>query len=395
MSRAALAPSLSPTVTAAAGSLYAALAAVPDTRQAQGRRHPLAAVLALACAAMLCGARSNRAIADWGRNYDPALLTALGFTHGTPCPSTLHTIFRGLDWVGFAAQLHAWAEALLTALPPAAGPALPGPGVAIDGKTLRGSKKQGLPDAHLLSVVSHQLGLTLTHTAVPEKTNEITAIQEVLQQVLLAGRVVTVDALLTQREVARTILARGGDYVMVVKGNQPQLQADIVAVFDADTAAASERRTEHATLDLEHGRIERRSLTASDALVGYSDWPGLAQVFQLQRRRSHKKTGALQTECVYGVTSLAPEKASAAALLGYARGHWQVENGSHWVRDVTFDEDRSQVRCGQIPKVMATLRTTVINVLRCRGERNIAAAVRRLSAQPHTCLNYLGLRDEN
>lgn len=301
MSRAALpaplsAPASSPPL-AAAGSLYRALAQVPECRQAQGRRHPLPAVLALGCAAMLCGARSAQAVAEWGRNYDPELMTALGFTHLPPCASTFRTIFCRLDWEAFATQLRLWAEALLAATgAPEDGEAREA--LAIDGKTLRGSRKQGLPEAHLLSVVSHRLGLTLTHAAVPEKTNEITAVQEVLRRVVLEGRVVTVDALLTQREIAATILARGGAYVMVVKGNQPQLEADIAAVF-AHPAAPGEHREEASTASVGHGRVERRRLTTSDVLVGYSPWPGLAQVFMLERRVIRKKTGEVrESECM-------------------------------------------------------------------------------------------------
>jgi predicted transposase YbfD/YdcC len=372
-----------------------ALAEVPDFRQAQGLRHSLAAVLALTCAAMLCGARGCKAVAEWGRNYDPELMKALGFTRLTPCPSTLHRLFRPLDWEQFEAALRAWAEGILAA--PGAGQrddaGAPG-GLAIDGKTLRGSRKQGLPDAHVLSVVSHYLGLTLTHTAVPEKTNEIKAVQQVLRSVILEGRVVTVDALLTQREVAETIVAQGGDYVMAVKGNQPQLQSDIAAVFEAAPTPA-EHRENAATHDLGHGRIEHRRLTTSNVLVGYSDWPGLAQVFRLERQVIRKKTGEVREETVYGVSSLPPNVASAARLLAYARGHWTIENRSHWVRDVTFDEDRSQVRCGNAPKVLAALRTAVISVLRLNGERNIAEATRRLAAQPRACLAYLGIEGEN
>lgn len=399
MSRAAFPASLSPASplpagsAPAPGSLYLALSAVPDFRQAQGRRHPLAAVLALACAAMLCGARGGKAIAEWGRNYDPELMTALGFTHGTPCPSTLHEIFRHLDWVAFEAQLRLWGEAVLAALGPQ-GDVPDREALAIDGKTLRGSRKQGWPEAHVLSAVSHRLGLTLTHTAVPEKRNEITAVQTVLRSLVLAGRVVTVDALLTQREVATTIRAAGGDYVMPVKANQPQLLADIAAVF-AQPPLATEHRESVLTRDVGHGRIEQRRLITSDVLVGYSDWPGLAQVYLLERRVIHKKTGEVREERVYGVTSLRPDQASAAVLLAYARGHWTIENRSHWVRDVTFAEDRSQVRCGHGPKVLAALRTAAINVLRLRGETNIAAATRRLAAQPKTCLCYLGLIAEN
>jgi predicted transposase YbfD/YdcC len=380
--------------------LYAVLAQVPDFRNAQGKRHPLVAVLALACAAMLCGVRGYLAIAEWGRNYDPELMRQLGFTHAkTPCASTLHQIFRHLDWQALEEKLRHWAQGWLCAREAAAGEenaqgAAPLAGLAVDGKTLRGSRKQGAPESHLLSVLSHRLGLTLTHEPVGEKTNEIKAVQAVLRRLFLEGRVVTVDALLTQREVAATIREAGGHYVMVVKGNQPQLQADIAEVF-AQEPLPSERRSCASTHEVGHGRIERRQLTTSDALVGYSDWPGLAQVFELRRVVTCKKTKKRQAETVYGVTSLSPDEASAAEVLPLSRGHWSIENQSHWVRDVTFDEDRSQVRCGNLPKVMAALRATAIGLLRAHGHTRIAAATRRLAARPWDCLAYLFALPEN
>jgi predicted transposase YbfD/YdcC len=202
------------------------------------------------------------------------------------------------------------------------------------------------------------------------------------------------DALLTQRQIAQQIVDAGGDYVMVVKANQPQLLEDIETVF-ALAPIAGERRTAAETLDLGHGRIEQRGLQTSNVLRGYSDWPGLAQVFQLERQVISKKTGEVREEVVAGVTSLAPERADAARLLALVRGQWQIENQSHWVRDVTFDEDRSQVRCGNIPQVMAALRNTVIGGLRWAGYTNIAAACRRFAAQPRAALHLIGITLDN
>ena len=225
-------------------SLIDALAAIPDPRAAQGRRHPLRAMLALACTAMLCGAESYSAIADWGREFDDALVRALGFTHlPTPCAATFWLAFRRLDREAVEGVLGAWAEDVLSALPAAAPPAPPAPplleAVALDGKTLRGSRKQGAPGAHLLSALSQRLGLTLAQRSVPDKTNEIGATPALLQGLVLEGRVFTMDALLTQRDIAQTLVDAGGHYVMVVKGNQPQLAADIAAEFCSPPPAAS------------------------------------------------------------------------------------------------------------------------------------------------------------
>jgi hypothetical protein len=186
----------------------AVLAEVADPRQRRGQRHPLAAILALAVAATLCGAKGYEAIADWGRHHGAPFARALGFTRDlTPCAATFSNVFRRLDRKGLERALAVWAEALLQALPPPPGTL---EALAIDGKTLRGSKQQGALDVHLLSVVSHRLGLTLYQQAVSDKTNEIGAIEEVLQAVVLEGRVVTVDAMLCQRSVAKEIVGRGG-----------------------------------------------------------------------------------------------------------------------------------------------------------------------------------------
>jgi predicted transposase YbfD/YdcC len=371
--------------------LIEVFAAMPDFRKPRGKRHPLAAIFALACCAMLCGARSYSAIAEWGRNYGTRIAQALGFTHSTPCAATLHTIFRHVDRDEFEAHLGTWADSIVGSLPDA--PARRGPVVALDGKTLRGSKKQGAPGTHLLSALAHQVGVTLAQHAVDDKTNEITAVETLLQRLVLDGRIVTMDALLTQRHVAQTIVDKGGDYVMIVKENQPQLRADIELVFTLPPVG--DRQDTARTVDLGHGRIEQRNLTTSEALVGYSDWPGLAQVFELGRHVLSQTTGEERVEVVYGVTSLSPARATPGRLLALVRGQWQIEHQLHWVRDVTFDEDRSQVRCGNIPHVMAALRNTTIGLLRWAGYTNIAAACRRLAAQPGQALALIGIALEN
>jgi predicted transposase YbfD/YdcC len=371
--------------------LIEVFAAIPDFRRCRGKRHPLPAILSLACCAMLCGYRSYSAIAEWGRNYGAGMAHALGFTHNTPCAATLHTVFRHVDRDEVEAKLGAWAEGIVSSTP--AAPAADQAAVALDGKTLRGSRKQGAPGVHLLSALSHHLGLTLAQQAVDDKTNEITQVETLLGQLVLQDRVVTMDALLTQRHVAQTIVEKGGDYVMIVKENQPQLHADIELVFTLPPVG--DRQETARTVDSGHGRIEQRNITTSEALVGYSDWPGLAQVFEVGRHVITPKTGKERAEVVYGVTSLRPERATPGRLLELVRGHWSIENKSHWVRDVTFDEDRSQVRCGNIPHVMAALRNTTIGLLRWAGHTNIAAACRRLAAQPVQALALIGIEVEN
>ena len=153
---------------------------------------------------------------------------------------------------------------------------------------------------------------------------------------------------------------------MVVKANHPQWREDIATVF-ALPPIAGELRTVAETVEWSHGRIAQRRLQTSDVLVGYSEWPGLAQVFQLERQVISKKTGTVREEVVVGVTSLAAEHTNAVQRLALVRDHWHIENKSHGVRDVTCDEDRSPGRGGNTPQVMAAFRNTVIGLLRWAG----------------------------
>jgi predicted transposase YbfD/YdcC len=358
-----------------------------DPRGKRGRRHPLAALICLAVAATLCGATGYVAMAEWGREQGTGLARALGFTRPqTPCAATFSRLFRRLDRQALEACLGRWAAHVLAALP--AGQRA---GLAIDGKTLRGSRQQGAPLTHLLSAVSHGLGLTLGQVAVDDKTNEITAIHTLLAGLLLEGQVVTVDALHTQHKLAQALVDAGADYIMLVKANQPGLHAAIAEAF-ADPALLAEHAGSRArSLDRGHGRLERRTLTLSSALADYLDWPGQQQVFQLVRTRTHLRTGVVEGETVYGITSLSAARADAACVLKRVRQHWTIENRAHYVRDVTFREDHSQVRVGSTPEVLAALRNVAIAVHRLHGAHNIASACRRTAAHPRRALALLGI----
>jgi len=373
-------------------ALVEVLADIPDFRQSRGKRHPLHAILSLAIAAMLCGYKSYSAMAEWGRNYGQELSTALGFTHTkTPCAATLHNIFRSLDRQLFDSKLGQWVESLMADSPDKGeGPVV----ISFDGKTLRGSRKQGAPAAHLLSAVGQRLGLTIAQHSVDDKTNEITAMTEMLRNLILENRVITMDALLTQRAIAERIVNGGGDYLMVVKDNQAELLKWISALFE-QTIWLREGVQTAEMKDAAHGRIETRKLSTSSALNDHDLWPGLEQVLKTERSVTEKRSGKQRQEVVFGVTSLKRERASAEQLLKMSRQHWHIENKSHWVRDVTFDEDRSQVRCGSIPQVMAAIRNTAIGLMRRAGETNIAAACRRFAAQPWAALALIGIKPEN
>jgi len=256
----------------------------------------------LVSVATLCGARSQTAIAAWDQDHGQPWLRRLGFTGDrVPSQSTFSRLFGRIAHKTVEAAVRQWAEQALRRCAPAAG-ALEG--VALDGKTLRGSQRHGAADTHLLAAFSHRLGVVLGQRGVPDKTNAIGAADELLLTLALVGRVVTADALLTQRAVARTILASGGDSLLAVKASQPALLDDIAAAFapeadDTGLVGAAGTVTQHG------GRVEQRRLVASTALVGYSDWPGLQQALRLERRVLDKRTGTLlRQEVAYAVTSL-------------------------------------------------------------------------------------------
>lgn len=370
--------------------LAAVLASIPDPRCAQGRRHPLSALLLLTCVAMLSGARGELAIADWAKNYGEPWRARLGFTHSKgPSQSTLYRVFARISVNTVEARLAQWAQQVVGALS-VTNDDVTQQAVALDGKTLRMSARCGASDPHLLSLYSQQLGVVLGQVAVPDKTNEITASEDALALLMLRGVVVTGDAMFTQREIARSLVEAGNAYLFVVKENQPTLYQDIVTLF-ADPATVVDEA--YATANHSHRREERRLRTSTE-LNGYSAWPGLAQVVCMERRATNRRTGEARMDCAYAITSLLPTQASPAQVLTLWREHWHIENKLHYVRDVTFDEDRSTVRTGTIPQLLATLRNAVIGLMRLAHVTNIAAACRRYAAQPALALAAVGLLGE-
>ena len=203
--------------------LREALDRVPDRRSSQGRRHPLGAVLSLAVCAMLCGARSLYAIAQWGRDHGATAGPALGFPLGkTPCVATLHRVFKDLDVAAFEEVLREWVKDSGVDL---------GSVVSVDGKTLRGIHGEEIPGVHLVSAYAAGGEAVLAQMATAGKGQELAAAKAVLGQISLEGKIVVADALLTQREVCRQVVAGGGDYLLPVKENQPTLQRDLADAF--------------------------------------------------------------------------------------------------------------------------------------------------------------------
>ena len=267
---------------------------------------------------------------------------------------------------------------------------LPGVGqsilIAVDGKTVRGTIDAQNPDGHhLLAAYLPEEGIVLMQVATGGKGKEISAVPRLLNCLDLRGKVVAGDALYTQRALSIQILEAGGDYIWFVKDNQPGLREDIEQLFMADDETVEGGRIPndfrtYRTVEKGHGRLESREITVSSELKGYSDWPGMEQVFKLDRRRVDINSGRQEQEITYGLTSLSAEEASAQRLLYLTRAYWGIENGLHQRRDVTFEEDRTRATRGQAGRAMASLNNLVIGLLSRAGATNIAAARRWFDA---------------
>ncbi len=381
-------------------AIITAFATLPAPRCAQGRRFSLAAILTLAVAAMLANHLSPFAIAEWGKQQDEPTKRALGFTKGvTPHQSTVQRLLRRLDPAALSAALTAGGALHAAPDPWVRG----GEGVSLDGKTQRGrlacASSAGAP-VHALTLCTHAAGIVLAQEEISDHADKAEAELSVAPRLLARldwhGRVLTGDALFCQRNLCEQIAAAGGDYLLIVKENQPHLHRDLATLFaaraDAAVRAASlpplDMRTA-TTLDKGHGRVEVRQLIASTALNAYCDWPGLAQVVRIERRWWER--GQKQEAVRYGITSLPRAVADADRLLALVRGHWQIENGLHYVKDVTLGEDRSLIRAGNGASVLAIFRDTVVSVLHRAGWRTIAARLRYYSGHPTELFPLLGI----
>ena len=382
--------------------LLTMLAEIPDPRNKKGQRHPLASMLALAVVGLLCGQRSYTAIAKWARLH-PNLWQALGFTaKQTPAASTFHYLFRRLDITAVEKGLTQWTTQTLARLDIATSDLK---GLAIDGKTLGNSHTEDARRTHLLAAVLHEIGIPVAECAVSEKTNEIPVSIELLKAFDVTGLVITTDALLTQRKFCQQILERQADYCLPVKANQKQLYEDIRDLFEPLDATDPPEVEHHRFRNLHaqagaylqtytntedaKGRITTRTLTASTLLNEHTDWPGLHQVYQYITRQQCKSTAEVKCHVQYGITSLTPERASAADLLKLRREHWTIENKLHWVRDAVFQEDDSTVRTGVLPQVMAAMRNTSLSILRYTGHTKITDALQYFASEPKLAVNLI------
>jgi predicted transposase YbfD/YdcC len=352
-------------------TLLGVLAKVPDPRDPRGVRYPLAGVLAVAVCAVLAGARSFAAIGEWTLDLGTDQLQRLGLERA-PVESTVRKLFARLDTAALDRQLAvlAWCRVRQVG-----GRRV----VAIDGKTIRGARTATVQAPHLVAALDHVTGAVLGQRAVGAKTSEIPALRDLLATFDasdLRGCVITADALHAQDDTAAAIVAAGADYVLTVKANRPSLLSALKRLpwSKVTTKATSTQRG--------HGRRATRTIKVLDAprLPGWPDLAGAAQVAQLRRTVTRK--GKKSVEVVYLVTSASHHDASPTVLADWVQGHWRIENKLHWVRNVTFDEDRSQVRTGHAAHVMASLRNTALTILRLVGTTNIATALRHHARHP-------------
>ncbi len=373
--------------------LYSCFQTLSDQRRGQGVRYPLASLLMIGVLAKLAGQDSSRAIAHWAQLRAQELsqvfhLKREQMPHYSTWSRVLgHGVEPGEveEIVGrfFARQVAQHIGGKRGSLQ-----------LALDGKTLRGTIPLGATrGVHLLAAYLPRQGVVLAQMQVDEKSNEITHAPKLLATVDLRGVIVSGDAMFDQRKLSVQIVQAGGDYLWTVKDNQEGFHEEIETLFEPHRplAGTSAPRTDFrtaCTVEKGHGRLEKRTITTSSLLAGYSTWPELAQVFKLENQRTNA-LGIGETEVRYGVTSLPAALASPKRVLELTREHWAVENGLHYRRDATLREDHSQLRMGHAPQLLAILNNTVLGLLACQGATNVAEARRVFAYQLDKALHSL------
>jgi predicted transposase YbfD/YdcC len=359
-------------------SLYGRLHKISDNRRAKGKRYSLVMLLSVIILAKLAGMDKPDEIADWAKNQSKELAELLKLKHTwMPSHSTIRRVYQTtMDEAEFAQLAQEYNQQEQSGR---------GEVWAIDGKALRGTRIVGKEQSdQVLSIYDVEEQLVIAQAAVDTKENEIVAAPKALDQVMVAGKVVTGDALHTQRGISADIVKRGGDYIWPVKENQPHLYAAIQRLFAPDNPKpgfgkiATDFLTAHKT-NYGHGRLEKRTIQTSAMLNEYVDWPGIGQVYRLERKFDWIRQGKVyKTSCEleYGITSLSRDQASPAKVLHYRRKHWFVETGLHYRRDVTFHEDATRMTIGASGRNLATVHNLVIGLIKRAGYSNAPKARR-------------------
>jgi predicted transposase YbfD/YdcC len=345
---------------------------IPDPRSVHGTRHVLSDMVALAVCAVVCGAESWVDVELFGRSKRAWLSTFLDLPHGIPSHDTLGRVFAMIDPEHFERCFRAWTGALAGVIVGV---------VAIDGKTIRRSFNTADRKAaiHMISAWAADNRVVFGQLAVDAKSNEITAIPRLLRMLDIKGLTVTIDAIGCQKPIAAQIVDQGGDYMLQVKANQPELHEDAKGVFAraAQRGWGARAHDTHEELEKGHGRIERRrtSLTwdVPWLIKASSDWKGLRGLVMVERERTVGDSTTISRH--YYITSLHTRKASEAARA--CRAHWGVENGLHWSLDVGLNEDQCRIRSGNAAENFSRLRRIALNLL--KNETTVKAGIKAKS----------------
>lgn len=355
--------------------LVEALEAVPDPRrQCKNLRHPLVDVLVLAFCGVLCGCDDFVEVEEFGRSKADFFRRFLELPHGIPSHDTFRRVFQAVCPQALQRCLIQWLKGLRQATPPVEDGAV----IAIDGKTLRRTfdRAQGLGALHLVSAWAAANGLTLGQVAVDAKSNEITAIPQLIELLDLKGCVVTIDAAGCQKEIAAHIVAKDADYVLALKENQPTLHEQVADYFlehlEEENPDGKLRR--YRQVEKGHGRTETRETFVAPAtkeMVAPGAWVGLATIVLVIRRCLDHTSGKTSDEVRYFISSL---PAKVKRLAGAVRQHWGIENGLHWVLDVAFNEDRMRQQDRNGIENLALLNRLAVSLL--RQDKTVKAGVK-------------------
>jgi len=348
---------------------------LPDPRSAKSRRHPLLNVIVIAVCGVICGADGWVGIEAWGKTKQQWLGTFLDMSAGVPSHDTLGRVFSILSPIAFQAAFSEWVNGLEISVD--------GLVVAIDGKTLRRShdRSNDRSAIHVVNAWCTSAGVSLGQVKTADKSNEITAIPELLDLLTLSGAIVTTDAMGCQKEIAAKVRERGGNYLLAVKNNHPKLMAEIQERFDSVLGKEVRIKALLTTTTTErgHGREETRNtyvLPAPIRLYGRAEWRDIASIVMVEGTRTiDEKTTSHQR---FYISSLSPKK--PRRFHNAVRAHWGVENGLHWVLDIAFREDESRIRMGHAAENMARLRQIALNLLKQEKTAKVGIKNKRLRA---------------
>jgi predicted transposase YbfD/YdcC len=350
-------------------------AELEDPRSTVNRQHPLVSVVVIAVMAVLAGANGPTAIARWAALKEEFLLEALDLPNGIPRKDVFRRVLMALRPAAFQTCYVNWLESLRAKAAAASG--VEQPVLAIDGKTARRShdRKNGLGALHSVSIWASEFGLSLGQVACAEKSNEITAIPEVLRLVDIRGAIITIDAIGAQKSIAGKIIDGGADYVLALKGNQETLHQAVIDHIDEQLEGELEGAQELVTTEKGHGREEMRTylqLPAPKGLPGFALWQALKTIAVVTSLciRDGKET----IEVRYYISSLAMDVKRLARAV---RGHWGIENSCHWVLDVTYREDESRIREEALRENFAWLNRFTLSLLKQHPDRASIAMKRR------------------